>query len=75
MLAIYLNVYLGFIAYNILYFGHYLLKGKMTKIADATSAEIDDDQDDADGDQERTVLYSVDETPPWHLCILLGFQV
>jgi hypothetical protein len=42
----------------------------MTRIA-----EIDDDLDDADGDQEKRVLYSVDDTPPWHLCILLGFQV
>ncbi|XP_060606902.1 solute carrier family 23 member 2-like [Ruditapes philippinarum] len=41
----------------------------MTRIA-----EIDDDLDDADGDQEKRVLYSVDDTPPWHLCILLGFQ-
>lgn len=23
----------------------------------------------------RSLLYSVDETPPWHLSILLGFQV
>ena len=24
---------------------------------------------------ESAVLYSVEENPPWHLCILLGFQV
>lgn len=26
-------------------------------------------------DRREGVLYSVDDTPPWYLCLMLGFQV
>ncbi|XP_045182216.2 solute carrier family 23 member 2-like [Mercenaria mercenaria] len=42
-------------------------------------AQTDEDKDDVfvennEDDRKKTVMYSVDETLPWHLCLLLGFQ-
>ena len=52
------------------------MKGEITRGCNDGTVELEDvkEQDDEE-DHIISVLYTVDETPPWHLCLLLGFQV
>ena len=39
------------------------------------TVELEDVKEQDEEHDHISVLYTVDETPPWHLCLLLGFQV
>ncbi|KAL4233253.1 hypothetical protein ACF0H5_007937 [Mactra antiquata] len=55
-------------------------KSNMEELHVPMNENDDDDIDDLDIKTEfkknigKTVIYSVDNSPPWHLCIILGFQ-
>jgi len=37
--------------------------------------EAESGRQETNKDTRNGVLYSVEDTPPWYLCLLLGFQV
>ena len=40
------------------------------------TVDVDDSGEYKDGREvQDDILYTVEETPPWYLCIILGFQV
>ena len=48
------------------------LSGSLTTTG---STSADSVQNTDEGDEKHSLLYGIDENPPWYICSILGFQV
>ena len=51
------------------------MTGRDKDTAESRYRVSEDDAATRDDNTQKAVLYSVEDTPPWYLCLLLGFQV